>query len=175
MGVVSKYAMGKRLSFVLLLGLLLSACTGLMEPTAPPPSISGQSMTVAPSPTVAPPSPTAALVSSATSPPEPVATNTVPPTATETSAPPTTTPDPEGDLALALEDVFLSPVPDIYAGDQVTFWILPQVPSSIEANEVSIRIEIGNQIILPGSLNQRNLSGDAIGLFNWAWDTAGME
>ncbi len=169
--------MGKRLSFVLLLGLLLSACTGLMEPTAPPSSILGQSMTVAPSPTVAPPSPTAALVSSATSPPEPVATNTVPPTAmaTETSAPPTTTPDPEGDLALALEDVFLSPVPDIYAGDQVTFWILPQVPSSIEANEVSIRIEIGNQIILPGSLNQRNLSGDAIGLFNWAWDTAGME
>src|SRR5690606_42029379 len=113
MGVVSKYAMGKRLSFVLLLGLLLSACTGLMEPTAPPSSILGQSMTVAPSPTVAPPSPTAALVSSATSPPEPVATNTVPPTAmaTETSAPPTTTPDPEGDPALALEDAYLPPGP----------------------------------------------------------------
>jgi hypothetical protein len=168
--------MGKRLLFILFLGLLLSACTVLTEPTAPSPPISGQSMTVAPSPTVVPPSPTAAPVSSATPAPAPVVTNTVPPTAaaTETSAPPTMTLSPEGDLALAAEDVFLSPVPAIYDGDQVTFWILPHVPPSIEANEVDIRIDIGNQITLPGSLNQRNLPGDAIGLFNWAWDTEGM-
>ena len=81
------------------------------------------------------------------------------------------TPPPQ-DLSLSAGDVFLHPVPDIYAGDAVTFYILANVPPNVQPNDVTVRVEVRDQFTLQGALNGRNLAGDAIGLFAWAWDTA---
>jgi len=86
-------------------------------------------------------------------------------------APTATVPPPAGDLAITADRVFLHPLPDIYAGDPVTFYILADVPPQLEPNEVTVRVEVRNHLTLQGALNGYNLAGDAIGLFAWAWDT----
>lgn len=82
-----------------------------------------------------------------------------------------TVPTPVQDLSISPEGVFLYPVPEIYEGDQVTFYILADIPPVIEPNDVTVRVEVRNHLALQGALNGYNLAGDAIGLFAWAWDT----
>lgn len=84
---------------------------------------------------------------------------------------PATAQAPQEDLSISPEDVFLHPVPQIYAGDPVTFYILANIPPQIAANDVTVRIEVRDHLTLQGALNGYNLAGDAIGLFAWAWDT----
>ncbi len=90
-------------------------------------------------------------------------------TATATIAAPLT--PPYEDLSITADGVFLHPVPQIYAGDQVTFYILAHVPPIIQPNDVTVRVEVRNHLALQGALNGYNLAGNAIGLFAWAWDT----
>lgn len=129
------------------------------------------SVPTAPAPTE---EPTLQAVATVTLQPE-----TLPPTATVTVAPPetpTVTPtvagaEPPQDLSISPDGVYLHPVPDIYAGDLVTFYILAEVPPQVEPNDVTVRVEVRNHLSLQGALNGYNMAGNAIGLFAWAWDT----
>ncbi len=75
------------------------------------------------------------------------------------------------DLSISAADVFLYPVPEIYAGDQVTFQILATVPTPVAADTVPVHIYVDGNELVSGTLGWRNLAGDAIGLFEWVWDT----
>ena len=75
------------------------------------------------------------------------------------------------DLSIASADVFLYPVPEIYAGEKVTFQVLAHVPASVAANSVPVNIYVNGNQIVSGTLGWRNLAGNAVGLFEWAWDT----
>lgn len=95
-------------------------------------------------------------------------TNTAPPpTPTETAVPA------EPDLSIQADGVFLYPVPDVYAGDRVTFQVLAHVPSNVDPRTVSVHVLVNYQDVAEGTLSSRNLGGDAVGLFEWAWDTSG--
>lgn len=154
----------------LALGLVLAACTAEAPITSTPDAVLPTSTATLPLE-----SPTGAATATEVLPPAP--TETPQPTATATSiaatstipAPPTSPPD--DDLSLSSDDVFLHPVPHIYAGDPVTFYILANVPPDVEPNDVTVRVEVRDQFTLQGALNGRNLAGDAIGLFAWAWQT----
>lgn len=104
----------------------------------------------------------------------PIATPTVaiPPTNTAASLAPTETTSPsEPDLSLQESGVFLYPVPKIYAGDQVTFQVLAHVPENVDPRSVTVHVLVDYEDVAEGSLSTPNLAGDAIGLFEWAWDT----
>ncbi len=75
------------------------------------------------------------------------------------------------DLSISAADVFLYPVPEIYAGDQVTFQILATVPTQVAADTVPVHIIVDGNELVSGTLGWRNLAGDAVGLFEWVWDT----
>ncbi len=93
-------------------------------------------------------------------------TNTVPP-----SPIPTETAVPQLDLSLKSEDVFLYPIPHIYAGERVTFQVVAHVPPNVDPQSVTVHVLVNYQDVVEGTLNGRNLAGDAVGLFEWAWDT----
>jgi hypothetical protein len=96
-------------------------------------------------------------------------TNTVSPTALPTIMP---SPVPF-DLSITADEVFLYPVPAIYAGDLVTFQVLAHVPDNVNSDEVTVHVLVDYQDVAEGTLSRPNLAGDAIGLFEWAWDTTG--
>ena len=75
------------------------------------------------------------------------------------------------DLSISAADIFLYPVPEIYAGDQVTFQILATVPTPVAADTVPVHILVDGNELVSGTLGWRNLAGDAVGLFEWVWDT----
>lgn len=144
---------------MLIYGLLvLTAC----QPTAETPT----AVVPAPVNTIA--------VASPTSPPAPTATPTaVPsPTAVPPTLSPTNTPPPD-DLSLTGNDVYLYPVPEIYAGEKVTFQILAHVPETIDPHNVTVDVLVNYQDVAQGTLEYVNLGGDAVALFAWAWDTGG--
>jgi hypothetical protein len=95
-----------------------------------------------------------------------------------TNEPPTAAPlrssDAAAELALTTDGVVLYPVPTIYAGDKVTFQILPAVPESIEVTTVGVDISVDGQTVSTGALSRRNWNGQAEGVFEWAWDTANL-
>ncbi|MEZ4594074.1 MAG: hypothetical protein R3D55_23475 [Chloroflexota bacterium] len=94
------------------------------------------------------------------------ATNTAPapmPTATAVV--------PEVDLSIDANGVFLYPVPTLYAGDRVTFQVVAHVPANIDPRTVTVHVLVNYQDVAEGTLSARNLAGDAVGLFEWAWDT----
>ncbi len=76
-----------------------------------------------------------------------------------------------GDLSISADNIFLYPVPEIYAGEQVTFQILAHVPDALSADDVPVQVWVDNQKIADGTLRWRNLAGKAVGLFEWVWDT----
>ncbi|WP_420628872.1 hypothetical protein [Candidatus Leptofilum sp.] len=138
----------------LLLFLLLGGCAGsgtpspeALPPTAVPNTITPALETAVPTIDIPP-------------------TNTAPPPApTETAVPP------EPDLSIEADNIFLYPVPELYAGDRVTFQILAHVPSTVDPRSVTVHVLVNYQDVAEGTLNARNLAGDAVGLFEWAWDT----
>lgn len=76
------------------------------------------------------------------------------------------------DLSISAADIFMYPVPEIYAGDKVTFQILANVPASVAADAVPVQIVVDGNELVRGTLGWRNLAGDAVGLFEWVWDTS---
>jgi len=100
-------------------------------------------------------------------------TITLPPISTPLpTAIPTDTPTPlPPDLSLTNEGLFLYPVPEIYAGDRVTFQVLAHVPDNVDPRNVTVHVLVDYQDIAAGSLSSPNLAGDAVGLFEWVWDT----
>ncbi|GJM41015.1 MAG: hypothetical protein DHS20C20_12970 [Ardenticatenaceae bacterium] len=101
-----------------------------------------------------------------------VPTRDIPPTNTAPPPSPTQTPLPlEADLSIEADGIFLYPVPNVYAGERVTFQILAHVPSSVDPRSVTVHVLVNYQDVVEGTLSARNLAGDAVGLFEWAWDT----
>ncbi|WP_420641168.1 hypothetical protein [Candidatus Leptofilum sp.] len=103
-----------------------------------------------------------------------VPTIAIPPTNTAPPPPPTeTAAPPEADLSIEADDIFLYPVPELFAGDRVTFQILAHVPSNVNPQSVTVHVLVNYQDVAKGTLSARNLAGDSVGLFEWAWDTTG--
>lgn len=171
---------------VILLGVtlqvfILAGCTSesiTATATSPP----GEPLAVAtdvitpdattPATTTPPATPTNELTATPPDPIEPTATVTATPLVeSPTVSPPATAEAPAGDLSLSSDRVFLHPVPEIYAGDPVTFYILPNVPPEVDPSDVTVRVEVRDYFTMQGAVNGRNLAGDPIALFTWAWDT----
>ena len=167
-------------------GASLSATAG--EPTAQP---APPTDTVIPptDPATQPPVPTDTVIpptDAATQPPAPTDT-VIPPTDAPTAAPttsPTAEPAPSPthspshivatDLALDAADIVLYPVPVVYAGDKVTFQLLPHVPSSLRVGDVNATILVDGVQVASGPLDRRNWNGQAEGIYEWAWNTTGL-
>jgi hypothetical protein len=96
----------------------------------------------------------------------PLPTNTIPPTHT---APPPAVFGP--DLALNAANVVIYPAPQLVAGDQATFQVLARVPDNLRPQDVNLQIFIDEQLLVDGVLGRRNLANEAIGLYEWVWDT----
>lgn len=150
-----------RFVLLVLLGMGLAACAGGNEPTAVSPVDTAMPTSDAQSTTNG----TTAISPTFTPPATPTP---LPPTATIA---PTVTPPPS-DLSITAEDVFVYPVPAIYAGDRVTFQILAHVPETVASDSVTVHILVNDTELSSGTLGWRNLAGDAVGLFEWVWDTS---
>lgn len=117
---------------------------------------------------------TGAASPTAPSSPEPL------PTATATEFPsPTPEPSPTAtavppDLSITAEHVTLYPVPEIFAGDRVTFQLQPTVPESIIVSDVAVDIYVDGAPVSSDMLTRRNWAGQAEGIYEWVWDTAGQ-
>lgn len=100
---------------------------------------------------------------------------TVPATAVPVVSPtPIPSPSPtavQDDLAIFADEVRLFPAPEIYAGEQVTFQILAQVPPELNPDDVTVHVLVDYQDIVSGTLDASTLEGRATGLFEWVWDT----
>ena len=119
-------------------------------------------------PTVTQPAPTATVPVSPPPSPTTAATVTLPPspTAAEPGLPPT-------DLALFPENVYFYPVPALFEGDIVTFQVIADVPPEIDPRDVTVYVYVNDRIVINDVLRYRNLAGDTIGLYEWAWDSTG--
>jgi hypothetical protein len=166
----------RALYLLLVLVLLAPGCALLEEPatTATPPATRHAPATVTELVTpVATPPPADTPVATAT------ATATIAPTVTATAVPtmppPTDTPTPmPADLGIRRENIFIYPVPQLYAGDLATFQLIADVPDSIAPNDVDVHIYVGDTLLVDASLNWRNLGNDVVGLYTWVWDTTGQ-
>ena len=107
----------------------------------------------------------------------------VPPTDTAeppTEIPPTDTPVPTStpiadDLSISAENINLYPVDRLYTNDQVTFQVRARVPEEVNPYEVVVHIYVDDEMIVDDVLGgSRNLNGDAIGLYQWAWTTGDL-
>jgi hypothetical protein len=163
----------KSVLLLLLLLLFATACSiasnisDVMgsEPTLPVPTVTQRRSTAA------------AISAATTTTTDSVTRASVPSSPTSTPDPSTVTPIPSPvppDLSIRAADIYLYPVPTIFAGQKVTFQLLPFVPENVEPVEVSVRILVDDAEIVADSLVGRShLSGEAVGLFQWAWDTTG--
>lgn len=96
----------------------------------------------------------------------------IPPTDTP---PATITPSPVPvDLSLDASRIYLYPVPTIYDGDIVTFQVLAHVPDNVKAEDVLVHISVDGQLLVEDIMGWRNLAGEAVGLYEWVWDTTGQ-
>ncbi|MEM7332609.1 MAG: hypothetical protein AAF490_10985 [Chloroflexota bacterium] len=100
-------------------------------------------------------------------------TEAIPTLITPTEPPPATvTPSPvPSDLSIDASQVFLYPTPIIYDGDRVTFQLLAHVPDTIRAENVQVQIWVNNELLVQDILGRRNLANNAVGLYEWVWDT----
>ena len=65
-------------------------------------------------------------------------------------------------------------MPVVYAGDKVTFQLLPHVPSSLRVGDVNATILVDGVQVASGPLDRRNWNGQAEGIYEWAWNTTGL-
>jgi hypothetical protein len=79
-----------------------------------------------------------------------------------------------GDLAIAPEDVHLYPVPHIYAGERITFQVIPQVPENVVVEDVTIHILVDGQDAVSGRLGWGSLNSQPQAILEWGWQT-GMD
>lgn len=100
--------------------------------------------------------------------PAPTLAATAAPTATPTPPPPTPTPiPPPPDIAISAADIFIYPVPTVYEGDRLTIQIMPSVPNSIVPESVSVHLLINGEETAVSTLDNRNLAGQPLALFQW--------
>ena len=109
----------------------------------------------------------------ATPPPTPVPSTLSPSPSPPLPLPPTNTAIPD-DLSVNAAQFFLYPTATIYAGDQVTFQVFPYVPEELDSMNVELQIWVDEQMVVDGRLTGRNLNGDAVGVYEWVWDTTGL-
>ncbi len=134
------------------------------------------------SPVAQPPAavdPTAPMIPTDTLSPTDTSAPALPPTDAPPASPeptPSAAPDPTdaADLSLNYTDVVLHPVPLIYAGDKVTFQLLPHVPDGINVSDVTAAIFVDGVQVAGGPLDRRNWNGQAEGVYEWAWDTTNL-
>lgn len=153
----------------LLLALLASACTIIKAEQQTMTATAGPTATAMTTPLPLLTPTLSATVATAT--PVPTAT----PSATLAVATETATPVPlPADLGIRGENVFIYPVPQLYAGDLATLQLIADVPDNIAPGDVEVHIYVGDTLLVDATLNWRNLGGDVIGLYTWVWDTAGQ-
>jgi len=106
--------------------------------------------------------------------PQDTATADIPPTEAPTALPTPTATANVPDLSITAENVYLYPVPDIFEGDAVTFQVMAYVPETINPDDVTVHVLVDYEDVISGTLSRPNLAGNAVGLFEWAWDTTGV-
>lgn len=126
-----------------------------LEPSQAPP-------TDAPSLTPIPTQPAATSTSPPS--PSPLPTETAEVIASVVEAPPL-------DLSIKPDKINIYPVPKLYAGDLATFQIGAYIPEDVDPFQVEVEIKIDGERIVYGTLNGRNLGGETLGLYAFAWDT----
>ncbi|MCL4868520.1 MAG: hypothetical protein KJ063_06120 [Anaerolineae bacterium] len=94
---------------------------------------------------------------------------------TPTIAPPPTLTLVPTDLSITEDHFFIYPVAEIYAGERVTFQVFPFVPEQLNPHDVELVILVEGTTLVDHRLSGRNLNGDAMGLFEWVWDTTGLD
>jgi hypothetical protein len=137
----------------------LTACS--QNETPPTPVNFADAQKVLPTPTNVPISAEPTHTQSA-----PLPTHTIPPTDT---APPPVAAGP--DLALTAANVVIYPTAELIAGDQATFQVAARLPDTVRPQDVELQIFIDEQLLVNGVLGRRNLAREAIGLYEWVWDT----
>lgn len=78
------------------------------------------------------------------------------------------------DLAIAADDVFLYPVPEIYVGDRVTIQVFPQVPDTIMVEDVTLHIFVDGNEVSVDKLDMGSLSSRPQSVIEWGWQTDDM-
>lgn len=137
-------------------------------PTLPAPTLPPSTEVSLPTPGEAP----ATITTSPTTQPPTTAPTDLPPAPTDTAVPVVESPTAAlPDLSIGPEGVVMHPVPTIYAGDKVTFQLLPFVPESIDVDAVMATILVDGVPVVSGPLERRNWNGQAEGIYEWAWDT----
>ncbi|MCA9873934.1 MAG: hypothetical protein KC441_09770 [Anaerolineales bacterium] len=144
----------KLLFFLFLLLLMLAACQ-------PPAATSEPQTATAVSPAAIP----TPLITATPLPPSPTAT--LPPVLVETAVPPQ-------DLAIAADDLFLYPIPYAVDGDRVTIQVIPDVPTAVNWEDVTVTVLLDGQELISGNLIWQNLASRPEALFEWVWDTTGQ-
>lgn len=159
----------RKITLVFLLCFLLVACEGESQSTPSAVSVLPITTSTLPAgPTLAATAaPTHTAVNSDTPSPLPP-TDTPAPTETATALPLSS------DLAIDASGIWLYPVPEIYAGDDVTFQLAAQLPDMIAPRDVGVHILVDGNLQAEGTLGWRTLGGQAMGLFEWVWETAGQ-
>lgn len=155
-----------RLGTIALLAASVSACVQLSSPQP-------ISVTTPPPPATSVLQPTATQVDSTTETVTESISTTVP---TDTPMPTTVVTEAFTGPDLSLEDgrVYLYPTPRLVAGDQVTFQVYARIPETIRPQDVELQLLIDGELLIDGTLGWRNLADEAIGLYEWIWDTSGM-
>lgn len=152
--------LNRKIVFVLICILLLAACNQAKGEGA----LGRETAVSPPTSQIAAPPPPTELTATAT---HPAPTAITLPTATPTVSPtPITT-----DLALAPEDIYLYPVPNIYAGDRVTFQIIPQVPENVLVENVSVHVIVDGQDVAAIQLGWGSLASRPQAIMEWGWQT----
>jgi hypothetical protein len=150
-------------------------CNRRTSAVAPPPTMPSPAVAItdtalpATDPATLPAIPTDTLAPTDTVPPPTEPPSPIPPS-------PTFAPEPTAadELSISPADVILHPVPYIYAGDKVTFQLLPNVPPALDVRDVVAVIFVDGQEVARGPLDRRNWTGQAEGVYEWAWDTTNL-
>lgn len=89
------------------------------------------------------------------------------PIPTPTPVLPTPTPTPIPDVALTANNIFVYPAAAIYAGDRLTIQVMPTIPPSIRPESVTVHLLINGEETAVSTVNNRNIAGQPMALFQW--------
>ena len=72
------------------------------------------------------------------------------------------------DLAVAPDDLFLYPIPEIYTGDRVTIQVFPQVPEDVAVESVTLHIYVDGKEVAVSQLGYGSLASKPQAVIEWA-------